>query len=61
MNKSEKTTSLPGTKIVTCFCDSKQQDALHGHGRRVANKCEADKRKQMKIYRCTACGREIPT
>jgi predicted nucleic-acid-binding Zn-ribbon protein len=60
MAKVEKTESH-GSKVVKCSCESKQQDEIHGPGRRVANKCNADKRKSMKIYRCTSCGREIAT
>ncbi len=38
------------TKILYCSCESKQQDALHGLGRRAHN--WAEKKQQ---WRCTVC------
>lgn len=38
--------------ILTCTCQSPQQDALHGAGRRVHNKTA---KKDPPEYRCTVC------
>lgn len=43
--------------ILSCGCDHKGQDALHGQGRRVFNLTTKGQAGQ-KVFRCTVCGAE---
>ena len=48
------------TKIIDCNCPNAQQDAIHGPGRRVANRM-AKKLGDNTLWRCTSCGTEKTT
>lgn len=42
--------------IKQCTCPHTVQDAKHGKGMRVHNRC-MDGKNELKAYRCTVCGR----
>jgi hypothetical protein len=45
-----------GTRVMSCVCVSKFQDATYGAGRRLHNAMKADGK-----FRCTVCEREKDT
>lgn len=44
-------------KIITCTCEHKTQDELHGKQKRVANPT-TKKSGDKTTYRCTVCNKE---
>ena len=43
------------TKVMTCSCPNKQQDAIHGPGLRVHNYAVGKSKPPVKVFRCTVC------
>lgn len=44
------------TAIVTCKCESSQQDDFYGKGKRLANKSTKSQGQENVLAKCTVCG-----